>query len=346
MIGSTSVAAATAALGYAGDFTLNGEVITVTATQSLYAIRDSINEAAKNMSDKVTATIINTTLVIERQDTGSTTLDFSADDGVAASLGLITGAPPAHTFNNQLKTAQDLAATVNGVAVTSSTNSNITSIITGVTLNFRDEGISELDVERDTDTIKTAFEEFVDSYNAVMELAEEQSEISLSGAGTDVDSVGVLQGESSVSNLRFKARSLVTASFDDTQSNGDFNTLQSIGLWTEGRDNRLSIFSEDRLGDALENNFDDIESLVRDSTNGIFKRFEIFTGELNSPIDGTIARRQTALRDEVNSKEDRIDVLELMISNKEQELFEHFASMEASVSQIQSQGNYLSTKLG
>ena len=346
MIGSNSQTDTASALGLSGDFTLNGENITIASGDSLETIRDAINTASANMSDKVTATIINTTLVIERQDTGTTELDFSTDSGVAASLGLISGTPPAHTFTNELKAAQNLDATVNGIAVSSATNNNITSIISGVTLNFKGEGVSELEIDRDTDTIKTAFEEFVDVYNAVMELAEEQTQVTLSGSSSDVDSVGVLQGESSVSNIRFRGRAIITSSFDDAQSNGDFNTLQSIGLWTEGQENRLAIFSSDRLSDALENNFDEVETLVRDFDNGILKRFNSFTDEIQSPIDGTIARRQTSLRDEVNYKQDRIDELELLILDKEQELYEHYARMEASVGQIQSQGNYLSSTLG
>ena len=41
---------------------------------------------------------------------------------------------------------------------------------------------------------------------------------------------------------------------DPEISNG-FNNLQDIGLWTEGNENRLAIFSDSKLNDSLENNF-------------------------------------------------------------------------------------------
>jgi len=345
MVGSASQASTSDPLTYSGSFVLNGETINVTAADSLETIRDNINTAADNMSDKVTATIINTTLVIQRENTGDTDIsitDSGTPNNAAEQLGLAIGS----TFSNELRTSEGLNATVNGVAVTSANNTNLTSVISGVTLNFKGAGTSILEVERDTETIKTAFEEFVDAYNSVMELAEEQSEVTLSGGSTQVDNVGVLQGDTTVSSMRFRARSLITGSFDDALSNGNFNNLQSIGIWTEGRANRLSIFSSDRLDDALNNNFDEVEDLIRDFDKGIIKQFGKFVDELQSPVDGTIARRQSSLRNNVNDKQDRIDAINLLILNKEQELFEHFATMEAAVGSIQSQGSFLSSQLG
>ena len=342
MIGSSSQSDTTSALNQSGSFTINGEAITVSSSDSLTDIMESINTASSNMSDPITASIIGTTLVLERNDTGATEISFDDDsNSILQNLGFWNGA----TFTNTLQDDQDLSATVNGVVVTGTSNTGITDIINGVTLNFKSEGTSTLSVSRDTDTIQTAFEDFVDAYNAAIELAEEQTKVSLSGSGDRINDVGVLQGESAVASLRFNSRKLVTANFVDPQISNGFNTLQDIGIWTQGDENRLSVLSKDKLKDALENNFDEVEDLIRDFDDGILSNFEDFTDEVRSPVDGTIARNQTSIRNFISDKEEKIRDINLLIAEKEAELFQHFAQMESAVASINSQGEFLSSQL-
>jgi flagellar hook-associated protein 2 len=342
MVGSDAQADTTSDLNLSGTFQINGsDAITVSATDSLEEIRDLIN-AATNMTDNVTASIINTTLVLSRDTTGDTEITMDDDSsGILSGLGVWNGSD----WKNTLQDDQNLAATVNGVTVSSISNNGITSVLTGVTLNFKGEGSSTLDISRDTETIKSAFEEFVDAYNSVMELAEEQTEVSLSGSGNTIDNVGVLQGESAVSSLRYRSRALATANFVDPLISNGFNNLQDIGIWTEGNDNRLTIFSSSRLDDALENNFDDVEDFIRDFDEGIMQKLSDYVDEIQSPVDGTIARRQTSIRNRINDKEDRIDAIDLLIIDKETQLYEHYSRMESAVASIRSQGQFVSGSL-
>ncbi|MCM8537968.1 MAG: flagellar filament capping protein FliD [Lentisphaeraceae bacterium] len=344
MVGSASQASIGADLGLTGDFNINGEIIPVNVGDTLEDVRDAINTAAESMSPKVTASIINTTLVIEKFSSGSTPMTITDGTGsIAENLGILQAGG---AFDNELVAASELNATVNGVDIVSQSNTGISSVLTGVTLNFKSEGSSTLEIKRDTETIKTAFQEFVDAYNSAMELAEEQTEVSLSGSGDRIDDLGVLQGDSSVTNIRFRSRTLVTSNFSDSELNGDFNTLQSIGIWTEGRDNRLTIFSANKLSDALENNFEEVEDLIRDFDGGVMRRFRNYTDELQTPVDGTIARRQTSIRNLIADKDERIRALELQLLDREADLYQRFANMEASVSSIQSQGNFVSSRVG
>ncbi|MCM8532682.1 MAG: flagellar filament capping protein FliD [Lentisphaeraceae bacterium] len=346
MVGSASQGSTTADLTLDGDFNINGELISVSSGDTLEDVRDAINTAAESMSPKVTASIINTTLVIENQSFGNTPMAITdGTNSLAETLGFLE-VGGGGGFDNELVAASELNATVNGVDVTSQSNTGITSVLTGVTLNFKSEGSSTLEIKRDTETIKTAFQEFVDAYNAAMELAEEQTEVSLSGSGDRIDDLGVLQGDSSVTNIRFRSRTLITSNFSDSELNGDFNTLQSIGIWTDGRDNRLSIFSANKLADALENNFEEVEDLIRDFDNGVMRGFRNYTDELQTPVDGTIARRQTSIRNLIADKDERIRAIELQLLDREADLYQRFANMESSVSSIQSQGNFVSSRVG
>ena len=346
-VGSSSQTDTDSALSLSGSFTLNGEEVTVSSSDTLEDIMDAINTASANMSDPVTATIIGTTLVIQRDSTGTTEMTMDDDsDGILDSLGIWdSGASPSATWGNELQAAQDLAGTINGVSVTGSSNTGITDILDGVTLNFKSEGSSTLSVSRDIDTIQSAFEDFIDAYNAAMELAEESTKVSLSGSGEQITDVGVLQGEQTVASMRFRSRNLVTTYFADPAISNGFNTLQDIGIWTEGDDNRLALISSDKLKDALENNFDEVEDLIRDFDDGILTNFEDYTEEVRSPVDGTIARRQTSIRNLIFDKEERIEDINLLILEKEAELFQHYAQMESAVASINNQGQFLSSQL-
>ena len=167
----------------------------------------------------------------------------------------------------------------------------------------------------------------------------------MSGSGDSISDVGALQGDQAVNSLRFNSRRVITSSLVDPVISNGFNTLQDIGIWTEGESNRLSILSADTLKDALENNFDDVEDLIRDFDSGVLRSFEDFTDQVRSPVDGTIARRQTSLRNSILSKEDRIEDINLLILDKEAELFQHFAQMESAVASINSQGSFVSGQL-
>lgn len=342
MVGSAPQASIDADLGLEGSFSINGEAISVSATDTLSDVMNSINEISANMGDKVTASIIDTTLVVKRALTGSTEITVDNDsDGILQSLGLWTGS----AFSKTLQDAQGLNAAVNGVSIGGSSNVNLTNVIQGVTLNFKNEGTSILDVDRDIDTIKTAFEDFVDSYNAAMDLIEEQTKVSLSGSGERVTDVGTLQGEQVVSSMRYNARRIVTSQFQDPEGSM-FRTLQDIGIWTQGNENRLTILSADKLGDALENNFSDVEDFVRDFEFGLLNNFKEFTDGIRTPVDGTIARNLTSLRNSIFNKEEKIDGINILIARKETDLYQKFANMESSIASIKAQGGFLGSQLG
>ena len=63
--------------------------------------------------------------------------------------------------------------------------------------------------------------------------------------------------------MRYNARRIVTFQLQDPEGS-IFRILEDIGIWTQGDENRLTILSADKLGDALENNFSDVEDFVRD----------------------------------------------------------------------------------
>lgn len=335
-IASDSQGSSKAALGFTGDFTVNGETITVTSTNTLEDIRDSINTASLTMTDKVTATIIDTTLVIERNNTGNT--DIAIVDGTGSiaelSLGLLTGA----SIKNELQASDDLAATVNGIPIVRASNTGITDVVDGITFNFQTTGSATLDVERDTSSIKTVFEEFITAYNDTMAEIEAKNRVSLSSG--NVNALGILQGDSILGGMQNKSRAIITSSGQPDLPPG-FDTLQSIGIWTEGQNNRLKMVDESKLDDALENNFEEVEDLIRDFDGGVVKNFESYVNSIITPVDGTITNRLESTQRLVNEKDSKINLLIRQMAEKETQLFEKFARMEQNVNSVRSGSQFV-----
>ncbi len=346
MIASDSQSSTASALSLTGDFIISGETISVSSSDTLEDIRTSINEASVNMDadEKVFASIIDKTLVIERVKTGDTDIVLSDSTGtVLEDLGVLTGV----AVKNELKTSEDLAATINQIAITSSENTGLTTIIAGVTLNFENTGSSTLTISHDTDTIKSLIDEFITSYNDAMELMEQQNSVDLNSEGDTITEVGILQGENIIGDILRNARTIITSTETDPGLlDQDFNNLNTIGIWTAGRENRLSVIDSSKLDQALKSNFEEVEDLFRDLQAGVIGKFDDYIKSLTDPIDGIVSKRQETLQESIIDSQDRVDLVDARLADREVELFEQFARMEDAMAQINSVSSQVLGSIG
>jgi flagellar hook-associated protein 2 len=350
MVASDAQADTTSALSMAGSFTIGGETVTVEATDSLKDIRDAINNAALSMaeSDKVRATIVDTTLVLERDETGATDINITDDsDEVLTNLGiLVDNADPATpgSFKNELRTAQNMTATVNQISVTRSQNTGLDDIVDGVSFNFHDAGSAVVDIDRDTDSIRSLIDDFIAKYNAAMSTIEQKSKVEVGKEG-DVEDVGLLQGESLLNSIVNKARSFITASDSDLPE--EFDRLSDVGIGTQSEDNRIAVVDSEKFTDALTNNFDEIEDIFNDFENGIVRKFNDYLYDsLVDPISGSVNSRQENIQKQINRNQDEIDRIFEQVEDRRKMLKEKFAFMESSIGQLNSQVGFLSSSLG
>jgi len=343
-IASDSQTDTSSALTLAGTFNINGEDITVDNTDSLNDIMDKINTASLNMADedKVTATIIDTTLVIERNTTGNTDISLtdSGSDQVLKDLGLLTAT---NNIKNELQEAKDLSANINGIDISRSSNTGLTDVITDVTIDFSKTGTTTINVARDTDNILSMVQDFVEKYNASMEVADDY-------ANSDVDedgasNTGMLQGDSLLRNIMFKSRQLVTA-YDDTGTlDTSFNRLSTIGITTSGQDNKLTLDTA-KFEDALKNNFSEVEDLFRDYDKGVIHNFSSYLDSLTSVMDGSIDTRVANIDTKIEDNVDKIGDIERRLVSYEDQLWLQFSRMEEALANMQQQTSFLGGMLG
>lgn len=156
-----------------------------------------------------------------------------------------------------LQSATDASLTVDGMAITSASNT-VQDAIAGVTLDLygatSGANGAMLNLNRDTSSIKTKIEALVTAYN------ETQTMLGVvSDPKSTVDTYGAtLIGNSMVSNVRSQVRSMVTE--DSSSASGRLTALRDMGV-TLDRYGKLQIDSS-KLDSALQGNFDDVIKML------------------------------------------------------------------------------------
>lgn len=307
--GTLDVPSGTWAAGasFSPDGTRTPVSFTVDASNNTFAgIRDTIN---KTTGLGVTATIVNdgtaNRLVLTSSATGQKTSMRIAVSGDAAVTSLLANDPAGTQNLRQTSAAQDAALVVNGLAVTSTSNS-VAGAVQGVTMNLTKAGTSTLTVAPDPAGAQAAVTEFVNAYNAVVRKVAD-----LSKYDTAKKSGGPLVGDSVARLAMTRLRSLLTASV--TGGTGDPQTLTEIGIAFQ-TDGTLAVTSS-KLEAALNGKAAGVANLLAGTkaAPGIAAQvgtaidgFNAADGLFKSATDGASAGLRRLGKD-IESMQDRID---------------------------------------
>jgi flagellar hook-associated protein 2 len=300
--------------------------VAVQAGDTLQTFADRING-----TDGVgaSASVVNNKLVLISKQSGTAgamTLGGSA----AAGLGMAT-----------TQGGQDAAATLNGLAVTSSGN-QIDNAINGVSLNLSKVGSTTITVGADNaGTLKTA-QAFVDAYNAVMK------NVKLATAyDAATQTAGTLQGDQTMSSLAGQLRN-IAGSAVTSLSGKPYDSLAQIGI-TSSRDGTLTLdqaaFTKALTADpdAVRNVFGKDDGVTGTGpADGIARQLQGFTNSFSSDI---LSARLTGFTTQLGRMNDKIASLEVIMDMKEQTLKAQFQAMDTAVAKFKAQGNDLASQL-
>jgi flagellar hook-associated protein 2 len=175
---------------------------------TLSGIRDAINKAA---GTALSASIVNdgsasgNRLVLTSSVTGQKSSMRIAVSGDGAVQSLLADDPTAVQNLRQTAIATDAGLSVNGIAITSASNT-VASSIQGVTLTLVKSGSSVVGVARDGASVKAAVNDFVNAYNKLQGQLK-----SLSTYDVTKHSGGPLVGDSAVRSIQTRLRSALVA---------------------------------------------------------------------------------------------------------------------------------------
>jgi flagellar hook-associated protein 2 len=235
----------------------SGSVTIDNSNNSLQGIRDAINKAGLG----VTATIVAdgsakpNRLVLTSNQTGAASSMKISVAGDAALQNLLAYNPDAVSGGvqnlTQTSAAQDAQMSLNGIAISSATNT-ITGAIEGVTINALKIGTTSISIATDTSAVERNVAAFVKGYNDLNGTLK-----ALTAYNADTKTGGPLIGDSTVRNIQTSLQKMFSAPPAGLQ--GSLTNLSQIGVSFQ-KDGTLALDSA-KLQKAEASNFSDIGKL-------------------------------------------------------------------------------------
>jgi len=239
------------------------------------------------------------------------------------------------SFGTPLQTADNARLTVDGVAISSSTN-KVTDAIAGTTLELftTTSGAANLDFTRDTTAVKTNLKALVTAYNDANAMlgvvSDPKSTVETYGA--------TLVGNSIVNSVRTQMRNMVTTS-SNTPS-GNMAALRDIGI-SLNRTGELEI-DQVKMDAALQNNYDQVVTMLTAN-----KENQSALSTLNGGVSNEAVKKLTSLLDassplttqstnlttKISKYKTELDKLETRMTELLARYKTQFATMESMVGQ-------------
>jgi flagellar hook-associated protein 2 len=297
---------------------------------TLQGLRDAINDADAGVTASIVTVNAGPTpsyrLVVNGKKAG---LENAVN---ISEVGLSGGTTPNFTAT---QAANDADLLVDGITVARATNV-VSDVITGVTLDLKGAlpgNEIQVTVNNDNTAIEAQLTDFVAKYNEVMTFIAEQTKYD-----SATEQGGPLIGDSTLRTLRRALQSIIT-----TPVTGSPSILGEIGIATQ-KDGTLSVNSS-KLSDALANDLDGVSNLFLASVNGLARAVMNYSDNAVRLGDGILAAHIDGAQDEIAKIKDQIAAKQDQVDQFEQDLIRKFTALETLVSQINTQGNFLSQQL-
>lgn len=251
---------------YTADGTARNGSIDIPAGSTIADIAKAINA---NTTLGATASIINngdptkpSQLVLTSKQTGEASImriTVSGETGTELSDLLMFD--PTDVPNQKLQqtaAAQNTKLTLNGIVVTSTTNT-VAGAVQDVTMNVSKIGITTMRVQQDTGSVQNAISAFVSAYNSLQGVAAK-----LTAFDAIRKSGAVLLGDSTLRNIQVGIRSALTAA--QTDDGSSLTMLSQVGVSFQ-KDGTLALDST-KLSVAMDSKMSGVENLFSGGSGG------------------------------------------------------------------------------
>jgi len=217
-IATASTTDITPAISGTYNITMNGTTYNIAYDQNttLDSLASSINSTVGSNVASVKQVGTSYQLVIESTAQGDDPTFAVSDTGGFLNTKLTTGIKN-YTPAAEIQQGRDATFKYNGISITRSSN-EITDIINGVTINLLKDGSSaNIDISQDVDSISTEMSTLVQSYNSLISQLS-----SMTTADTEAGTVGVFNGDSSITSISRDITRLFTSINNDGYSLSQF----------------------------------------------------------------------------------------------------------------------------
>jgi flagellar hook-associated protein 2 len=308
---------------------------------TLENVRDAINRAGAGVSASIVNDASGARLALRSTTTGEANgFRISAVEGGTPGLAELAFDPAAGIAGmTQTQAAANAQATINGVAVSSATNT-LSDVLDGLTLKLGQVTTSAVDVtaDRDTATIRKSITDFATAYNDLVKLSREQTRFDEA-----TQSAGVLQGDRSAVGLLSQLRGLVGS---NSGASTAFTRLAGVGLEPQS-DGTLRV-NDSRLDAAL-TRVDELRTFfsrneagtAQDGFGVLLRDF----GDGTLAADGVLTTRQSGLKERIARNNDSIAQYEDRLALVERRLRDRYTRLDTNMAQLTGLQNYVSQQI-
>jgi flagellar hook-associated protein 2 len=312
-----------------GEFLINGVQINFNSSN------DNVNDVLTRINNSaagVTATYdsVNNRFELTNKSTGDVGISLQDVTGnFLAATGLSGGT---------LQRGNNLQYTINGGGTLTSQSNIIDSTssgLTGLSVTASGTGLATVTVTSDTPTISSAITKFVTDYNSVQNYINSQIATTTDSSGNRVP--GTLTGNSDAEDLETSLRQLMDAAPGVA---GVVQSLNDLGIVSNGNDNTLAVSDTTTLNSELTNNLGAVQNLFTNATNGLAITMGTYLTNLTSST-GLLATTEGDLTKQSTDIDTTIAAMEVKISDDQQNYTNEFVAMETAENSINQQKQFL-----
>ncbi len=314
--------------------------LTIDGTNNTLAdIRDAINAATDNPG--VAATIVNADsgsyLIVTGEATGAAneiTITQSGGDGGLSALEYDPGS--GLTSMTESIAAQDALIRIDGLDVMSESNT-FSGAVQGVTINVLETSGGTTDnllVENDDQAAKDLVSDFVESYNALVNVFD-----NLTSYDAENEIAAPLVGDSTLRGIRDQIRRELSIGVQDLEAN--FSSLSEVGIEVQ-LDGTLDLDNE-RLDSIIADDFVKFGQLFSTTDGFATRLYDLADGYLSN--EGIIESRTQGLTSTIEGFSDDRDALNDRLSSLETRLLRQFNALDSLLAQLNSTSNFLAQQL-
>ena len=310
---------------------------------TLASIRDKINAANAGISATVVSDAGGARLALQSTTPGAAngfSVSVADSDGVNGDgAGLSRLAYDPLGVGAQMTLAQSAAnaqATINGIAVTSASNS-LDGVIDGITFNLAKVTSQPVtvNVTRNTDAIKSTVTAFVTAYNQLNSFLSQATHYDAA-----TKQAALLQGDGTTTGIQNQLHALMGQS---SGASSTFSTLSSMGVQVQ-KDGSLKLddatFAKavaklPELTKALAN-----VDATTPANNGFGKRFSVWTTGLLAS-NGSLPGKTSALQARIASNQKDQDAMNDRLTQTEARLRAQYSALDSTMSQANALAKYV-----
>lgn len=307
--------------------------LSINAGASLNDIRDAINKSSLGVQASVIFDGASYRLSLASPSLGAKqSLSISAT-GDAALQALMTQDPTATQNFKETKTASDLSATLNGIAITSSSNS-LSSNIPGLSISAFKTGFTSLNVSQSASVAASLINPVISAWNSLNSLTRQ-----LTAYDPATKKAGGLNGDSLVRGSLSSLRSAIFgAQASGSSASANYTTLMSIGVSVDSKG--VASLDSSKLQAALNADPSSVSKLLLPSGANLLGNA---LTSLNSLVGaGGFQSRIDSLNSKLSANQKQQDALSTRLDAIQKQLTAQYTSLDVAVSQMQNLSNSLS----